>query len=345
MKNFNNDFLSNLKLKIENKDLIYDRFVLQNYALQISVVDYDRPLVFTFDNMNLTSTLGIEERSGWGHDFLVGLGYNVCSFLESDVYRWYRHEEFYQLIEAIRAQGVFESFPKTVTYGSSMGGYAASAYANALNADVAILMNPISSLNPQAAPFETRFSRPKRADWKGPYCDGVEGVKGVSSYIIYDPLFYLDSQHAKRYLNSHSNITEIRLFGFGHGVPWYLKALNVLKPLVVSLLKDEFSHYRKTYYKELRKRRFSKHYYHFMLSNENTHLTVSRAKVIHKAIVLELSKRYTEDADFFRELFNIYSGLDDELAFMFISRAKKARPTGQVINRMYENLKIKVSQN
>ncbi|MDN6309009.1 hypothetical protein, partial [Psychrobacter sp.] len=83
-----------------------------------------------------------------------------------------------------------------------MGGYAASAYASVLDADLAILLNPISSLRADATAFETRFKNPKLADWQGRYNDGVEGVKAIKSYIVYDSLFELDAIHAKRYLSA-----------------------------------------------------------------------------------------------------------------------------------------------
>jgi len=172
--------------------------------------------------------------------------------------------------------------------------------------------------------------------------DGVEGIRGVKSYIVYDPLFSLDALHAKRYLNKNKNIQEIKVFGFGHGLPWHLKSLNVLKPLIISLLNDEFDGYRELFYSDIRKRRLSYRYYQFMLSEENVYLTINRAKIIHKTMVSEFSKRYKKDADFFREMHNIYVELDDELAFAFISRAVKIRPNGNVINSKYKKLEEKM---
>ncbi|MDN6276158.1 hypothetical protein [Psychrobacter sp.] len=102
-------FLTTLKKTVDNNETFTDRLVLEHYACQISMIDYQKPLVFTFDNMTTANSAeSLAERTGWGNDFLVGLGYNVCSFIESDRFRWYRHEEFYQLVEAISAKRVFQ---------------------------------------------------------------------------------------------------------------------------------------------------------------------------------------------------------------------------------------------
>ena len=106
------------------------------------------------------------------------------------IYQWYRRKEFHKLIEAVQNKGIFESFTRRITYGSSMGGYAASAYASLLNADLAVLINPISTLNKEKSGFETRFKRAKLADWTGLYHDGVLGLKDINSYIVYDPLLW-----------------------------------------------------------------------------------------------------------------------------------------------------------
>ena len=342
MKRKVESFLNSLEQSIRTKTIVSDRLVLENYAMQVSIVDYYKPIIFTFDNMDTSKEQDIEERSGWGHNFLLSLGYNVCSFLEKDIYQWYRREEFHNLIEAIRNTGVFQYFSRKITYGSSMGGYAASAYASILNANLTVLINPISTLNKDKAGFETRFKRSKLADWNGAYHDGVLGVNNIKSYVVYDPLFDLDAKHAKRYLSSNRNMQEVRVFGFGHGLPWHLKSLGILKPLILSLLENSFDSYRSEFTSKLRARRLNPKYYRFMLSSNNVHLTTKRSYILLKTMMLELAKRYPKDADFYRELSYIYSELDDELAFMYIVRAKKARPKGKVIDKRYHMLRNKL---
>ena len=338
MNNIIDDFFISIKNSFEKKLLVSDRLVLSKYAIQISVIDYEKPLVFTFDSMDTKSSQSIEERSGWGQKFLLALGYNVCSFLESDTYRWYRHKEFYQLIETIKAHNVFTCFPRIITYGSSMGGYAASAFANALNADLAILANPISSLNSDAASFETRFLRSKQADWQGPYYDGVDGIKGIKGYIIYDPLFSLDSKHAKRYLNAHKDMKEVKVFGFGHGVLWHLKTMGLLKPLIKSIITNEYESYYYDFYSALRSRRNLNKYYKFLLSSENSHLTPSRKIVIIRNLLSTYSKLYQKNADYLREVSSIFEESDTELAYILIKMAHQARPKGGVIKQKMNKL-------
>ena len=78
------DFLSGIEKLIQARTIVSAKLVLKDYAMQVSIVDYDKPIVFTFDNMDISDNQTIKDRDGWGHNFLLSLGYNVCSFLESD---------------------------------------------------------------------------------------------------------------------------------------------------------------------------------------------------------------------------------------------------------------------
>lgn len=60
------NFLSGIEKIIQARTIVSAKLVLKDYAMQISIVDYDKPIVFTFDNMDTTNDKTIKERSGWG---------------------------------------------------------------------------------------------------------------------------------------------------------------------------------------------------------------------------------------------------------------------------------------
>jgi len=63
--------------------------------------------------------------------------------------------------------GFFHGFEQVMTYGGSMGGYGALAYADAVNAGVVLSINPQATLSERLAPWETRFSQGKNSSGKG----------------------------------------------------------------------------------------------------------------------------------------------------------------------------------
>ena len=117
--------------------------------INIHITDYSQPLLFTFDNLHISRNMEgttFEHRKGWGYDYVVDKGWNICAFLESDYTRWYRHPSFIAIMKYIESKGLFRNYEsKKITYGSSMGGYAAATYTKALSADVSILFNYLRS--------------------------------------------------------------------------------------------------------------------------------------------------------------------------------------------------------
>jgi len=319
------------------------KIIFEGYAININTFDYDKPIVFTFDNMDTFRKVEdtLELRKGWGHDFILSCGYNVCSFLENDIYSWYRNEEFLEIVKTFSRLQLFKSFSKRISYGSSMGGYAAAAFANALNVDDAILIHPISTLNQTLCPWEHRFSRVGGKNWSSEYYDSAETVKNVNTTIIYDPLFEPDALHAKRYIEANAGkVRPVKVRGMGHGMPWHLLKLDVLKDLFVHVSQNTYEEqYKREFYTKLKEKKSYVKYYKFMISSENKYITPYRKLLLMTGYLKVLLDQYPKEADLFRELADFVAETNPQVAMHLLERAHRLRPNGNLIKQKLNDLK------
>ncbi|WP_313102403.1 tetratricopeptide repeat protein [Brevundimonas sp.] len=107
--------------------------------------------VVTFDNYGLGPGF---DRPGFGEDFLRQSGVSAIHVLgRSD--DWYQYPEMAEAMAAVRQ--ATQGAARVLTYGSSMGGYAAVRFADAAGADAALAISPQYSIDPARVPFETRW--------------------------------------------------------------------------------------------------------------------------------------------------------------------------------------------
>ena len=309
------------------------------YAINIHIIDYSQPLLFTFDNRQIAEHMEdttFEHRKGWGYDYVVDKGWNICAFLESDYTRWYRHPSFIAIMKYIESKGLFKNYEsKKITYGSSMGGYAAATYTKALSADVSILFNPFSTLNANLASWESRGKYSLYNDWENEYHDATDGCQATDNYIIYDPTFYLDYLQASRFVKNCTETTEIRVPGVGHGMPGHLAKIGALDLVVSSIVTDNYLVAKPEIFQALKKRRDYLGYHRFMLSL-NPQMTDTRKQVVMEYCLTMLRDKYPEprhESFFFRDASDLYAFYDREMALTFIKKAAMLKPDCPKINK------------
>jgi hypothetical protein len=251
--------------------------IIDDVYMNYYFVDQSLPLVITFGSLGAwVSRSDAESGSSksWGFKYILSKGVNVLSFSCIDSPNWYRSETFHKYLKKLSLQ--IKSFPIRLGYGSSMGGFGVSSFANLLNIDEVLLLNPISTLNIELVPQENRFTKAREQfDWNDDYMDGAE--MEASGYIVYDPLYKIDALHATRY----KNLKTLRFPGVGHQIPKHLKEINLLNKLVTSFLKGAVDEH--DFFITLRDRRKYQHYYEWLLSKQNIHNTTNRSIVIKKA--------------------------------------------------------------
>ena len=309
-------------------DDIYCKYYIENI---------DLPLVITFSPANLViSNNDVEEmKSPWGFDFMKKRGFNVISFSCTKIKNWYRNESFALFIEELSQH--IEIFKLKMGYGSSMGGFAVSAYSNVLQLDRLLLINPISTLNMDLVAFETRFKKAKiQLNWDKGYYDGA--VTKSKGYIIYDPLYTLDRKHADRF----QSLTHLKIPGLGHSMPEHLKNMGILSTIVDGFLKNTLDDIE--FYKLTRARRNLPRYYNWMYSDENRHLTDLRKHIIKtyakKQNISVSDKKVTtltaDELDLIRDSAVLLEDINIEMSLNLMRIAHNFRPKAPFVN-----LKIK----
>jgi len=237
---------------------------LPHYRIDMFLAHNCAGLVVTFEPLGRKKTLG-DRREGWGMKVLQELGYSVMAimFKECD---WYRQTDLQVFFAQMRARGFFQGFKQVITYGGSMGGFAALAHADAVSATIALSINPQASLSAQLAPWENRFNFVNRADWEGDFTNAAVGFKNVrQAYVIYDPLFTLDARHVQLLSADNPGLIKLKIPVVGHLMPQWMAEMGLLKPTIKAIFSGQFSEL--AFYQQVRKRRSIRRYWQMLIDN------------------------------------------------------------------------------
>jgi tetratricopeptide (TPR) repeat protein len=183
-------------------------------------------LVVTFDNYHDFRTL---DRKGFGEDFLADLGVSAIHVLSRDN-DWFQYQETAPALEAIR---IAADGRRVMTYGSSMGGYAAIRFADAVGAKAALALSPQYSVDVRKAPFEDRWGQDMRRIRFRPE---LERPIACAFYpvVVYDPTD-IDRLHADR-IDADTPIVRIRAPHAGHPAGALLAESGLLRDVVLRVL-------------------------------------------------------------------------------------------------------------
>lgn len=189
----------------------------------------DDVLMVSFDNVS-SATGDTLDRVPWGYEFVAKNGWSqlgVMTFAAD----WYRNAEVLDHLENLRDQGFFRRFRNVIMTGTSMGGYAACAFASLAPGCTVIAFSPQSTLMPRLVPWETRFPGGRRADWRGPFADGaVESAAAETVFLVYDPAVHLDQYHIDRF--TAPNVIRLKARYAGHKSALFLRRAGLLSTVV-----------------------------------------------------------------------------------------------------------------
>jgi hypothetical protein len=147
---------------------------------------------------------------------------------------WYQYAEMPTITAAIRS--AVEGAQRVITYGTSMGGYAAIRFADAIGADIALAISPQYSVDPRKMPSERRWLDDQR---RIRFLPGVDGrIRFAGRVIIaYDPELALDRLHVERF-EKDVKVEHLPLPHAGHPASTYLHETGILQPLVRSIISN-----------------------------------------------------------------------------------------------------------
>lgn len=219
-------------------------------------------------------------RPFWGQGFLQRRGCAVLGFKRRHN-DWYREPRLHRAMRALEAAGFFRRFGRVMFYGSSMGGYAALAFAPVSPGCTVLALNPQSTLAPGRCWFDQRFSGPAGAAWEGDFIDGVDGAKAASRvFICYDPYQVKDRLHAQRLPARRVNL---RLPFAGHATPKLLSRVGLLGPVFDKAWEGSLT---EAEFRRLARDRVKSPDYHLRLADRGVSVP-RRLRAIDAALALE----------------------------------------------------------
>lgn len=183
--------------------------------------------VVTFDHYGIGHGF---DRPGFGESFFRSRGVSAIHVMgcRED---WYQYPEMISAMTAVRA--AVAGADRVMTYGTSMGAYAAIRFADAAGANAALALSPQYSIDPVKAPHDRRWAQDSYrirwlADIEGPIRCQFKPV------VVYDPST-LDRWHADR-IASDIAVTPIRLPYASHPAATFLGEVGMLEGLIFDVL-------------------------------------------------------------------------------------------------------------
>lgn len=188
-----------------------------------------RLCVVSFDSYGDARTL---DRAGFGEAFFAREGIDAIHVVTRDN-RWYHHPELDAALAAIAAAGA--GYQRVVTYGSSMGGYAALRFAEAAGAQAALAISPQFSIDPRVAPFETRWpAEAARIAYRAHPAPAGEGI------LVYDPVDRRDRRHAELYAAANPRLILLPVPYAGHPAATLLAETGQLQAMIRQVAEGSF---------------------------------------------------------------------------------------------------------
>lgn len=202
-----------------------DRLVVRRVATS----DRDRWVV-TFDNYGIGHGF---DRPGFGQAWLQAQNISAIHVM-GRAEDWYQYEDMEDALAAVRTAVAGAS--RVITYGSSMGGYAAIRFADAAGAHAALALSPQYTLDPAVASHDWRWSQdvsriPWIKAWNGPL------KKGPQVVAVYDPCG-MDGWHGRRIAEDVDAVL-IGLPHTAHPVATFLSEIGLLTDLVMRVLNGD----------------------------------------------------------------------------------------------------------
>ena len=134
--------------------------------------------------------------------------------LLSDAGPWYRDPAVYDYFDGLVDNGFFDRFDRVLFYGAGASGYAAAAYSVSSPGARVLLLNPVATLKPSLAGWDTRHTKARRLDFTSRYGFAPDMVDGaLQATVICDPSEPADAMHAALFHATHVQRLTARLAG------------------------------------------------------------------------------------------------------------------------------------
>lgn len=187
-------------------------------------------VVVTFDSFSDGEN---QTRKGFGEAYFEKIGITAYHFIHKQNL-WYSFPEMVEALELVRGQIPAEH--PIITYGASMGGYAAFRSSGLLQARKVIAFSPQYSIDPVLAPWETRWIKATQN------CTHIMDSLPINPlceiYLFYDPETK-DARHAEL-IGQHGPSHHIQVPYSGHSSIAMLQQIGMLDSALTHIIGSEF---------------------------------------------------------------------------------------------------------
>ncbi len=133
---------------------------------------------------------------GFGQHYLWTAGLDAVHVLPA-ANTWYQHAEMPAVLRTITAFRQAQGHARLVTYGFSMGAYAAVNFCGLLDASDAVALMPQATLDPALVPAENRWRREAATLRFTQHHLRPEAPAATRCLVLYDPAHALDTAHLR----------------------------------------------------------------------------------------------------------------------------------------------------
>lgn len=201
----------------------------ENYWIEGYIFSFES-LVITFENLSGGIYRPNGYRDGWSSVYFRKRQVSHLA-VKPKMADWYQKPDLPEAFTDLKESGFLSQFENIVTYGASMGGFAAIAFSDLVGAHVVLALNPQSTMDKMKLPDEERFPISQRQDWTGPYADAAKTCSGARSiYVFADMYFKPDRNQVDRIATPNTRIFNVPFLG--HGLAPHLQRMKLLSPIV-----------------------------------------------------------------------------------------------------------------
>ena len=219
------------------------------FAMQMTTRSND-VLIVSFDNLSDVNDPALS-RNTWGYQFYRDEGWSHMGVMAFEKH-WFRDERLFNFLEGQVKTGIFKRFKQVVFTGTSMGAYAATAFASLSPGCTVLAFSPQSTLAEDLVPWEDRFGSGRKQDWTGRYRDATQHcTQAKKVFIVYDPYFTPDKRHADRFQGE--NIVPLKSWYAAHKSARFMRRADILKDVTRAAVNETLT--AASYYKLYRARR------------------------------------------------------------------------------------------
>jgi tetratricopeptide (TPR) repeat protein len=182
--------------------------------------------VVTFDSFTDFRTL---DRPGFAEHFLSSHGIDAIHVIPRDN-DWYQHPDMAEAMSRIHA--ATRDYARVVTYGSSMGAYAAIRLAGLAGANVVLALSPQYSIDRSLVPWERRWIE-SSALFRPVWERDLPLPQVDEAYVLYDPND--DDRRHIALLARKIRFTPVHVQGGGHPVTGFLAEIGLLQETILDV--------------------------------------------------------------------------------------------------------------